>query len=327
MLTERENYLKVIRGEKPEWVPYYRDCAEWTIPCFLMQFLGTEEKLDIFGTPWTINENGPMPDSRHKPILEDIADWKSVLNLPDLDAVDWEACAAFDMQNHDPNKAIEGFTCQGSAGNYFLPIMAMMGFEEGLLALAMDPESVMEFCEYMSDFYIKLVDYIEKYYHPDVYVLADDFCTARGPMISWNTYETLFRPYYKKLIDHIKETSGKPIQFHMCGKGEQFVDDFYQLGVRIWQPAQPMNDLLGFREKYGNSLIFTGTWQGTKGEVPGVSEEVVRESVRECIEQYGKDGGLIIWDGDPVGTSEDMMNKIAWVADEVRTFGRTFYQY
>lgn len=326
-MTERENYLKVINGETPDWVPYYRDAVEWTIPCFLMQFLGTEEKLDIFGTPWTMNENGPMPDNRHKPVLDDIANWKDVLNLPDLDAVDWEAALAFDMQNHDPNKAIECFSCQASAGNYFLPIMAMMSFEEGLCALAEDPDSVKEFCDYMCDFYMKLVDYEEKYYKPDVYILADDFCTARGPMISFKTYEELFRPYYKKLIDHIKEISGgKPVEFHMCGKGEEFVEDFIKMGVNIWQPAQPLNDLESLREKYGNSIVFTGTWQGGPAEAPGAPEALVRASARECIERYGKNGGLVFWDGDPVGNSEDMMNKIIWLADEIHTFGRTYYQ-
>lgn len=323
-MTERENYLKVINGEQPEWVPYYRAAVDWIIPCFLMQFMATEEKRDMFGCPWTMNDNGAMPDNRQKPVLDDMANWRDVVNLPPLDEIDWEAAHAFDMQNHDPDRAVECFTCEGPAGNYFLPIMGMMGFEEGLCALVEDPDSVHEFCDYMCNYYIKLVDYEEKYYNPDVYILADDFCTARGPMISWETYETLFRPYYKKLIDHIK-TYNKPVEFHMCGKGEEFVHDFVKLGVNIWQPAQPLNDLEGLRAQYGNKLVFTGTWQGGPAGMPGASEEVVRASARECIDKYAP-GGLVFWDGDPVGSSEDMAQKVAWLAEEAMTYGKTFFK-
>jgi len=53
---------------------------------------------DWFGVPWVYgtSESAFIPDHRCKPILEDICDWKEVVQWPDLDAIDWEAAAISD---------------------------------------------------------------------------------------------------------------------------------------------------------------------------------------------------------------------------------------
>ena len=55
------------------------------------------------------------------------------------------------------------------------------------------------------------------------------------------------------------------------------------------------------------------------------SEEVVRQSARTAIDQFAGGGGYVFWDLSPVGQSEDMQKKIAWVEDEARKYGRRYY--
>lgn len=88
-MTERENYLMVLEGKQPEWVPYYRDACDWVIPWITTSYMAEEEKIDFVGARWVIDEAGPMVDTR-RPALDDISKWREVVHLPDVDSFDWE---------------------------------------------------------------------------------------------------------------------------------------------------------------------------------------------------------------------------------------------
>jgi len=60
--------------------------------------------------------------------------------------------------------------------------------------------------------------------------------------------------------------------------------------------------------------------------MPGASEPVVRQSARKAIDEFGKDGALIFWDGGIAGESEDSNNKRTWVYDELKRYGTEIYK-
>lgn len=323
-MTERENVLMVIRGEQPEWVPNYRDSIDQVIPYFFMEHLFTPGSVDFFSVPWTLNDNGPMPIVNSY-VMDDATRWREYVHLPDLDSLDWEEISKKDLAIHDPNKAI-GFMASPGPGNFYLHLLDMMGVENGLCAFLEEPEAIHEFFEYLCDYEVKLIDIGAKYYHPDFITLNDDVSSAKAPFISMEIWNEFLHPVFKRLIDRAKEYE-LPVEFHMCGKGECIIEDLVSMGVSIWQPAQPLNDLKRLKEKYGNRLVFNGTWYtASAGGVPGAPEEVVRQSVRDAMDKYAVGGGLIFWDGDPVGTSEDTRQKMAWLHDEAVKYGREFYK-
>lgn len=325
-MTEKENYMKMIHGEQPEWIPYYRDAVDWVLPGYVCAHMATEEKRDLYGVKWTVNDAGPIADvSFH--VMQDINDWKKYVRIPDLDSLDWETMAEQDLKNADrENKVTIVMPQLSTSGCFFIPLMDMMGFENGLCALWEEPDVVSEFFDYICTNMEKAIDYEMKYYKPDMMLLADDFCAAYGPMIAYPLYEEVLRPYYKRLISRIL-SYGVPVEFHICGKGEEFIDDFVSMGISAWQPAQPMNDLKGMKQKYGNKLVLNGTWYSSSpAGAQGAPEDLVRQSVRDCMDNFGPGGGFCFWDGDPVGTSEDMLQKMAWLADEARSYGRQFYK-
>lgn len=323
-MTERENYLKVLNGEKPEWVPYYRDACDWVIPWITTSYLATEEKVDFLGVHWVMDDAGPMADTRRL-ALDDISKWRDVVHLPDVESFDWEKYAAFDLREHDPDKAIAIMPGLGG-GCFFIPLMNMMGFSEGLCAMFEEEEEVKALFDHFMEWYEKLLPKCIEYYHPDVVIMGDDICTANGPFIGRDVYESLIRPYFRKCIS-ICKNAGVKFELHMCGKCESFIDDFVEMGIDIWEPAQPLNDLAAIKKKYGNRLVLNGAWfTAGPGGVPGAPEHIGRREARECIDRYAPGGGYVFWDGDPVGTSEDMKRKIGWLADEARTYGKAFYK-
>lgn len=325
-MTEKENYFRLLNGEQPEWIPYYRDAVQWVMPSYVNAHMQTEEKIDLFGVKWTTNDAGPIADTRIH-VMDDICDWREYVHIPDLDTLDWEAMAEKDLADVDrENKIVCAIPQQSMSSCFFLPLMDMMGFEDGLCAMWEDPDEVYAFFEYICEHMEKAIDYLVKYYKPDMMLMSDDFCSANGPMIAFSLYEELIRPFYVRLMSKIKGY-GLPLEFHMCGKGEQFVEDFVSLGVNVWEPAQPLNDLKMLKEKFGNRLVLNGTWyQSSPAGQEGAPEELVRQSVRDCMDTFGPGGGFVFWDGDPMGQSDDVKQKFAWLADEARTYGRAFYK-
>lgn len=323
-MNEKENYLKVLNKEQPEWVPIFQDAVDLIPPAISIMYMATEEKIDYLGVHWLVNDAGAIADTTVPPVLKDISDWKKFVNLPDPDNFDWEGFVAKDLENHDPNKALALIIGVGG-GSFFIPLMNMMGFEEGLCALIESPNEVKELFDCLMAWYEKVFPLCIKYYKPDVIVTGDDLCTARGAFISMDTYKELFKPYYVRIINMVHE-AGIKFEFHMCGKAEPFIEDLVAEGIDSWQPAQGINDLAGLKAKYGNELIFNGTWStGGPAGVPNAPEETVRREVRNCIDTLATGGGMIFWNGDPVGSSTDQLQKMDWLNDEARKYGRKFY--
>lgn len=322
MLSEKENFLKTIRGDTPEWIPMYRDAAQWVLPSFLVDHLEKDIKVDIFGVEWVVDDKGPMPNP-HKITMKEVSRWREYVNLPDLDSLDWEAQVKKDTAMCVPGKAN---VCNISIYGIFLVLMNMMGFEGGLCALYEEPDEVKEFYEELTQFFEKIERNLIKYYNPDVIMFGDDLASFKGPFISMDMFKEMFKPYYKRLID-ISAGAGIPVEFHCCGKCEKIIEELTDLGITIWEPAEPVNDLHALRKKYGRNLVFNGGWfrQGPGG-LPGASEEVVRKSVRDAMDAYAYDGAYIFWDGDVVGTSDDMKQKIAWVRNEGAKYAKNFYK-
>ena len=92
-------------------------------------------------------------------------------------------------------------------------------------------------------------------------------------------YRDILMPVYMKLTQAARDR-GLPIQFHNCGRCEDFYDDMLKLGVVYTDPAQTTNDLLAAKEKYGTKLVFAAVGLDLPEHAPQVTEEAVRQSVR-----------------------------------------------
>lgn len=323
-MTERENYLLVMEGKQPAWVPNFEDAVDWIVPAALLGHFMTEEKRDFFSVPWTMNDAGPMVDTHQPPVMEDVCDWRKFVHFPDPGDLPWEETSRMQLAEHDPDKAILIMPNMGG-GTIFMPLMNMMGFENGLCALLEEPEECRAFFDCVTSFYEEIIPYLVRYYHPDTIIVGDDLCSAMSPFISMETYRSILRPMYQREIDAVRR-EGVYAELHMCGKCEPFVYDFAEMGARSWQPAQGLNDLAAIKKRFGNDLIIVGSWN-TASPVwqPGTTEDAVRAEVRQCMDRYAAGGGLVFWSGGQMGQSEDQAQKFQWTTDEARKHGKAFY--
>lgn len=324
MLTVKENYLKAARCEKPEWVPAFGDAN--ILPPFIWDF-DPETKTDWLNITW-VQENplmAAMPVTS-KPAMTDICDWRDIIKWPDLSKIDWEQKVKEFHENpdfpFDPNKAT---ICMANTNGIFLTPINMMGWVDGMVAMMEEPEEYKALVDALTDFLVEYIGYLGKYFHPDIIFSGDDVAAGTGPFVSEETYDEIFQPNFKRIADAIHEV-GALAEFHCCGDCRWVIDKEVEAGFDICQLPMPNDDLVARMAKYKGRLAMTGGWDRKgPGFEPGASEEVVRQSVRDAIDTYGKDGGLIFWDGGIILDSDENKQKMDWVMDEVRTYGAKVY--
>ncbi len=184
MLTEKENFMRLLRGEIPEFLPRY-DMFGWC--CMGSPFERKKSpdgyEMDEFGMEHTTTQAsmGGMMPVPGRILLKDITKWRDVLKTPDLSGVDWETIAKKELIKKDPaNNPVCTF-----AGDFFVKLMNFMSFSEGLCALYEEPEEVYALLEYICDYYLALLKNKIRYLKPDILCLVDDVAAAHGRFSAW----------------------------------------------------------------------------------------------------------------------------------------------
>ena len=342
MLSEKENYLRCLRGEVPEWIPIHgMSCGEQ------YDFAGQPHNfrfeprlttphryrgggLDMWGvehttTPESMGGLQPRCDYH---ILDDIRKWRDVIKAPDISNIDWEKMCRDDFKFHGLNFEHKDTAIAFSTDmSFFMMLVEFMGYTEGLLAMYEEPDEVMALFDYMCDFYCedceKCIDIVK----PDIWHMGDDTCAQQAPMMSEEMFKRMLIPFYDRQIK-IGRDRGLPISMHVCGKCESFLDDLVDIGVSIWEPAQTMNDLAGIKAKYGNKLVIVGGWDG-RGSLLGkdVGYDEIYEYTKKTFDTLAPGGGYCFMGGfmglNDGGISEQ---KNKWLTSIYEGLKYTYYK-
>jgi hypothetical protein len=336
-MTEKENFLRVAQGKMPAWVPRYltrydrkashAPAVAAIFPGFLNAGRNPDGSgKDIFGVEYTPTEStgGMALPAPGEFILRDITKWRDIIRAPDISGIDWERMAARDLKNVDcENTSVEMATHFG----YFQHLMSFMGFTEGLTAMYEEPDEVYALFQYLADFYDAVLKKSVEYYRPDLVLINDDTAAAKNPFFSLDMYRRLVKPFQMRQ-GRIAADAGLPLDMHNCGRCEDFITDWFDLGVAMWNPAQTMNDLAGIKASCGRKLALIGCWDSSgPPSWPGATEECVRSAVRNCIDTFAPNGGFCFW-GSTYGSNGNKETEIRaqWITDEYDKYGRTFYK-
>ena len=174
---------------------------------------------------------------------------------------------------------------------YFQSLCNFMGFNEGLMAMIEEPEEVYELFEYMSSFWVQICSKIRDYYKPDIWGVTDDTATATNPFISPETYRNLVKPFHQREAAFGVEM-GIPINMHNCGRCEDFIDDWLDIGVTCWNPAQTMNDLVGIKKRFQGRLAIAGGWDRSRTDKIEDMDEY-RAEVEKYVDTFASNGGFV----------------------------------
>ncbi|MDR2517563.1 MAG: veratrol--corrinoid protein metyltransferase [Spirochaetaceae bacterium] len=340
-LTPKENYLRVGRGEIPEWVPAfmpYKDHGPATAVAGPFVITSGQAEMitgwqqphgdwkDMWGANYTfeagMNAGLPKPNAF---ILDDVSKWEQVIKHPAVPQHDWAAMAKAELDKIDRTQtavaAELGF-------QPFQQLVAFMGFTEALVALYEDPGSCIDLLNYMADWYVPRIETTLDYWKPDVMTMGDDTAAQANPFFSIDVYRSVFKPIYARITKPVKER-GVLINFHNCGRSEDFVGEMIDVGANYWNPCQEENDLTAVQKKYGSKIALTGGWKyNIKLDD---TESTVRGFVREYLDTYAKNGGFIAmaFAGDFTAGPEGFAKWApvnGWINDEIYEYGTAIYR-
>jgi len=283
-MSKKENGLAAYYGEKHDYVPYYGDDVALIgmAPVMTLEMPQVNDAKDYFGGTWMANYMGSIP----KPgsyILEDIADWEKVVKFPDLDQYDFRAMAAAEMANPAFKPDEQVMTAWGAIGP-FTRLDALMGTTGALCALVQDPDACKSFFERLSEHVIDYANRCIEAYHPDVYFLVDDVATAKSTFMSPEMYRELIEPATRVCAEAVRKHD-IPVGMHTCGKCEEIIPDYVDMGISAWNSAQSMNDLTGILKE--GLITPEGGWDSTGPcSATDTTLELVAEETRRCLTEY-----------------------------------------
>lgn len=238
---------------------------------------------------------GRMYDICHHPLakMETVAELDAY-NWPTADEMSFETLHAARAAN--PDKAIIAYFCHGG---YFTGT-EMRGMERFLMDLAANPE-----------FAARIIDKIMSYIYPslerlcdearddfDIFYIADDFCTASGPLVSPAMFRELIKPYLRRMAE-IVHGRGKKLLLHTCGSVRALLPEIIDAGVDVLEPIQTSAAGMaveGLKKDFGDRLAFYGSIDLINVLSKGTPADV-RAEVLKNFRVLGKGGGFIVGPG------------------------------
>ena len=337
MLTEKENYLKLLGGEQPDWVPHYTFVP---VPGSTMPVATHMHEPPIL-IPHRVNNGGPdiwgvnyvptyetgealIPEPNNF-ILTDIRRWRDVIKAPDVSGIDWEAMVKKHIEMSGIDRTQTALALNLHFG-YFQHLMSFMGFSEGLMAMHEEPDEVMDLFSYMCDFFIDVAEKTIDFYNPDVLTFMDDTAAWGAPFISPGMYKEMLVPFHDRWAK-IGRDRGLKMTMHNCGKCEGILDCLVDMGINLWEPAQTCNDLAAVKAKYGNKLAIGGGWDARERLLDAdVSDDEIVASVEDTFNKLAPGGGFA-WCGGFLGPlgDEDIIRKNKVLHDAVAKLAHKVY--
>lgn len=339
MLSRRDNALNAYRHGVPEYIPcFYTDVSRFQAYPEGERYCGQSTGRDWFGVEWVYEPtvHAPMP-VHGKELLGDILDWRSVVKFPDLNAIDWKVQAEKDLRTnfmgliegrglvpYDDGHSVrdvDGLRVCMVINGMFERLHSLMGFENALLSLMIEPDECFSFFSAMADFKIAYFKKIVEHYPVDVINAHDDYGTNNGPMMSVELWRELIKPNLKRMVDACHEM-GVMYQHHSCGFVEPFIGEFVDIGVDALDTVQACNkNLAELKKKFGSKLTFCGGFDNIGVlERPGVTDEEVKAEYRRVVDALALGGSYIVY---PVTATYEFVNPLL---EEHNSYGMNFYK-
>lgn len=129
----------------------------------------------------------------------------------------------------------------------------------------------------------------------DMIHCGDDVANQNALMFSPDIWRKQIHLHWTRIWGAVKETRPEArIWYHSDGNVEAIVPELIEAGLDILNPVQPeCLDTDAIHRRYGRRISFDGCI-GTQSTMPWGTPDEVRARVKEIIEKYGQNGGLMI---------------------------------
>jgi len=180
---------------------------------------------------------------------------------------------------------------------FFIQCWYLRGLDQILMDLLLSPQlaraMIGKITEFQIDYHERLLKEIGDL--TDILMIADDYGTQSGLMMSQKHFREFFKKPTQALIE-LGKKYGLKIMLHCDGNIRKLIPEFIDMGIDILNPIQnvgPDMDPKVLKREFGKDLCFHGGID-TQQDLPHLSPEEVTEDIRKKVEMLGKGGGYIL---------------------------------
>lgn len=327
-MNKRENLLKALRRDNPEYVPCDFELCPSHIEAFEKAH-GTKNYREYYDFPCRYIDLKPSQHvNDYSKYYEDIEG--------KIEPIDWNpewgvmgkrgSVAHFQemlhpMRNFETIEEIEEYTFPDMNADYRWEGLKEVNDQligQGYATVAFMQMTIFELCWYlrgmepfMMDFYSDpefndvLMDKITDIrvgmarrfaeVGVDILMLGDDVSTQEDMMMSPELWGNTLKPRLAKIIQAAREVKPDILVFyHGDGNLQRIIPDLIEIGVDVLNPVQPeCVDPFLMKELYGDRLSFWGC-VGTQTTMPFGTKEEIFDICKRLICEVGKGGGLLL---------------------------------
>ena len=181
-------------------------------------------------------------------------------------------------------------------GGPYLRTAFLRGQTQFLMDIAADPVFVKEIVSRTTDHLIAIAR--EELRRWGLYstglAIYDDMAYNDSLMFSPRTYEDIFQPAIKRMVQAAKDAGARFVMFHSDGNIADALDGLIDAGVDAINPVEPRAglDVVKLKEKYGTKLAFVGGLCNSLILPKGTPDEV-RAHAEYCL-RAAEGGGYVM---------------------------------
>jgi uroporphyrinogen decarboxylase len=124
--------------------------------------------------------------------------------------------------------------------------------------------------------------------------IYDDIASNKGLLVSPRSYERLFLPQVRRMVEAFQEAGVAHVGYHSDGDIRSVLDGLVDAGISILNPIEPRAnmDVVELRRRYGRRLAFVGGLCNSQ-ILPAGTDDEVRHHLEHVL-SIADDGGLVI---------------------------------
>jgi uroporphyrinogen decarboxylase len=175
----------------------------------------------------------------------------------------------------------------------------LRGFDHWLMDLVLDPDFSVYFLDTLLERWLEITRRLLAAVGNNVDILfyGEDVAFHNGPMVSPRTYETIIRPYLRRVFETLHNWSDAKILYHNCGSVTWQIPDMIEWGLDALNPVQvtshDMGDTASLKKRFGDKIAFWGAID-TGQVLPRGTPEDVRREVRRRVSDLSEGGGYVL---------------------------------
>lgn len=321
-MTNRENLLRAMRRQNPQWVPIHMTLCDSQLKRF-HEMMGSDDYVSYFdlcaqfiSLPETKHQNDYSVFHKNVPSNAWIDEW-GVAQIPGSVAHFTHMChpmAGFtapsevwayaypdmlaDYRWEDMADRMRKVKDEGRAAVFFAVMIFehawyLRGLDNLLMDMLTDEDMAGACLSRMTAFQSQIAAKAARA-GADIIVFGDDVGTQKEMMMAPELWRKWLKPAMRTVIKAAKDINPDVLAYyHSDGCILEIIPDLIEIGVDILNPIQPeCMDSAKIKEMYKDRLSFWGTI-GTQTTMPFGTPTEVDAAVRHMIETVGKGGGFV----------------------------------